>query len=53
VRVSQVADAVGFSDFDYFCRRFKQVTGQTPLQFRTGRAVTSINRGSARASQTC
>jgi AraC-like DNA-binding protein len=33
-RVSQVADAVGFSDFDYFCRRFKQVTGQTPLQFR-------------------
>lgn len=40
-RVSEVADAVGFSDFDYFCRRFKQVTGQTPLQFRTGHAVTA------------
>jgi AraC-like DNA-binding protein len=38
-RVSQVADAVGFADFDYFCRRFKQVTGQTPLQFRIGHAV--------------
>jgi AraC-like DNA-binding protein len=53
VRVSQVADAVGFSDFDYFCRRFKQVTGQTPLQFRTCRAIASINRRTARAPQTC
>lgn len=51
-RVSQIADAVGFSDFDYFCRRFKQVTGQTPLQFRTRHAVTSINHGSPRVPQT-
>lgn len=39
LRVSQIADAVGFADFDYFCRRFKQVTGETPLQFRARNAV--------------
>jgi AraC-like DNA-binding protein len=39
VRVSQVADAVGFADFDYFCRRFKQMTGETPLQFRARTAL--------------
>ncbi|MFW7349565.1 MAG: AraC family transcriptional regulator [Pigmentiphaga sp.] len=35
LRVSQVAEAAGFSDIDYFCRRFKQVVGCTPLEFRS------------------
>lgn len=48
-RVSQIAGAVGFSDFDYFCRRFKQVTGQTPLQFRACHADPSINHGGSSA----
>ncbi|HEY1940846.1 MAG TPA: AraC family transcriptional regulator [Roseiarcus sp.] len=39
MRVSQISDAVGFVDFDYFCRRFKQITGETALQFRARNAV--------------
>jgi two-component system response regulator YesN len=45
MRVSQVADAVGFADFDYFCRRFKQITRETPLQFRTRNAVAQDRDG--------
>jgi hypothetical protein len=26
-------------DFDYFCRRFKQITGETALRFRARNAV--------------
>jgi AraC-like DNA-binding protein len=35
LRVSQIADAVGFYDADYFSRRFRQVTGSSPAHFRT------------------
>ena len=41
LRVMQVAYAAGFDDVDYFCRRFKQVLGSTPLDFRK---VHSISR---------
>ncbi|HSV79666.1 MAG TPA: AraC family transcriptional regulator [Ramlibacter sp.] len=34
LRVSQIADEAGFSEPEYFSRRFKQVTGLSPLQFR-------------------
>ena len=34
LRVSQIGDAVGFFDVDYFCRRFKQVMGCTPMEYR-------------------
>jgi AraC family transcriptional regulator, transcriptional activator of pobA len=49
MRVSQIADAAGFVDFDYFCRRFKQVTRYTPLQFRACHAIGTVNRPSAAA----
>jgi AraC-like DNA-binding protein len=45
MRVSEIAESVGFLDFDYFCRRFKQIVGQTPLQFRACNAV--VTRGRA------
>lgn len=34
LRVSQIGDAVGFFDVDYFCRRFKKVMGYTPMEYR-------------------
>lgn len=37
--VSQTSDACGFQDTSHFCRVFRQITGQTPAQFRkTARA---------------
>jgi AraC-like DNA-binding protein len=39
MRVSQVAAAAGFADFDYFCRRFKQVVGCSPLEFRAKHSI--------------
>lgn len=33
-RVSQVAAQVGFDDTDYFTKRFRQYTGQTPREYR-------------------
>ncbi|MBE5787439.1 MAG: helix-turn-helix domain-containing protein [Clostridiales bacterium] len=32
--ISQVAQAVGFDDYSYFCRIFKQTTGLTPREYR-------------------
>ena len=32
--VQQIAETLGFSDQAYFCRKFKQLTGQTPVQWR-------------------
>ena len=32
--VQQISDALGFSDQAYFCRKFKQLTGKTPAQWR-------------------
>lgn len=37
--VQAVADSLGFSDQAYFCRKFKQLTGKTPAQWR--RSATS------------
>jgi AraC family transcriptional regulator, transcriptional activator of pobA len=39
LRVSQVGDTVGYFDVDYFCRRFKQVVGSTPLEYREAHAL--------------
>lgn len=32
--ISQVASAVGFDDFNYFSRKFKQLTGYTPSEYK-------------------
>jgi AraC-like DNA-binding protein len=32
--ITQIADALGFSDPAYFCRRFREQTGYSPGQFR-------------------
>ena len=34
LNVTEVSAACGFTDYNYFIRRFKKGTGQTPLQFR-------------------
>ena len=34
ISLEELAAACGFSSQSYFCYRFKQVTGQTPLQYR-------------------
>ncbi len=44
LRVSQVAEAAGYDDYDYFCRRFKQIAGCTPLEFRARHAIASVRR---------
>jgi len=36
LRVSEVAERVGYRDQNYFCRHFKTVTGKTPKAWRTG-----------------
>jgi AraC-like DNA-binding protein len=46
MRISQVADEAGFGDVDYFSRRFRQVTGLSPSEFR---AMHSISRAPALA----
>ncbi len=43
LRISQVGDAVGFFDVDYFCRRFKQVVGCTPLEYRAANRLIQVN----------
>ena len=35
--ISAVADAVGISDYNYFSRVFRSVTGMTPRDFRKKR----------------
>lgn len=37
LNVAEVADQVGYTESGYFCRRFKQVVGQTPAEWRQGR----------------
>ena len=32
--ISEVAEAVGFSDLNYFSRTFKKIVGRTPLEYR-------------------
>lgn len=34
ISISEVADQSGFQDSSYFCARFKQTMGQTPLAYR-------------------
>lgn len=43
LRISQVGDAVGFFDVDYFCRRFKQVMGCTPMEYRCAHQLVQVN----------
>jgi AraC family transcriptional activator of pobA len=40
-RISRVAEETGFADLDYFARRFKQITGFTPSEFRLIHALDS------------
>jgi AraC-like DNA-binding protein len=48
LRVSQIADAAGFVDFDYFSRRFKQVTGLTALEFRASHGIDPVKNAALR-----
>lgn len=41
LRISQIAQASGFADVDYFSRRFRQVTGLSPSEFRAKYAIRS------------
>ena len=34
--INEIAEQVGFRDYRFFSRTFKQVTGLTPSQFRAG-----------------
>jgi AraC-like DNA-binding protein len=43
LRISQIGDSVGYFDVDYFCRRFKQIIGCTPMQYRTAHRLVPIN----------
>lgn len=43
LRISQVGDAVGFFDVDYFCRRFKQIMGSTPMEYRAAHRLVQVN----------
>lgn len=36
LRISEVAERVGYRDQNYFCRHFKTVTGSTPRDWRSG-----------------
>ena len=50
MRVMQVAYAAGFDDVDYFCRRFKQVLGSTPLEFRKRHSISATPNGLGQAA---
>jgi AraC family transcriptional activator of pobA len=45
MRISEIANAIGFDDNNYFCKRFKQMSGCTPLEFRTSHVYIPGNRG--------
>jgi AraC family transcriptional regulator, transcriptional activator of pobA len=51
MRVSQIAADVGFADFDYFCRRFKQITGSAPLAFRSRYTIDAPREAGAPAER--
>lgn len=38
LRVTEIAEKVGYQDYFYFTRMFKKITGHTPTQFREQRA---------------
>lgn len=42
MRISQVADEAGFCDVDYFSRRFRQVTGSSPSDFRARHSIVRV-----------
>jgi len=52
LRISQIADEAGFSDAEYFSRRFKQVTGLSPRQFKEKYAIDAKPRCSPDAEKT-
>lgn len=37
--ITEIAEAVGFHDYRFFSRSFKQMTGFTPSQFRAGNSI--------------
>lgn len=41
-RVAELAEAVGISDVDYFCRMFKKYSGKTPSQYKAKRDGTNV-----------
>lgn len=38
VRISDIADALGFYDSTYFCKKFRQFTGMTPKEYRNSQS---------------
>ena len=38
IAITEVADRVGISDYNYFCKLFKKMTGSTPGKFRRSHA---------------
>ena len=43
VPLRQIAEAVGFPDYNYFARTFKKRTGYTPIQYRSMILISSKN----------
>ena len=43
VPLRQIAEAVGFPDYNYFARTFKKRTGYTPVQYRSRILISSKN----------
>lgn len=41
MRISQIAQEAGFADVDYFSRRFRQITGLSPSEFRAKYSIRS------------
>lgn len=41
LRISQIAQEAGFADVDYFSRRFRQITGLSPSEFRAKYSIRS------------
>ncbi len=48
LHVSKIAYDVGFEDPDYFCKRFKQQAGCTPLEFRAKHSLVTVKHASGR-----
>ena len=48
-KVENIAHLLGFEDPFYFCRLFKQITRQTPTQYRQSRRETPAAAGKAEA----
>jgi AraC-like DNA-binding protein len=50
LRISQIAQQAGFADVDYFSRRFRQVTGLSPSEFRAKYSIRSEMGGPVEAA---